>query len=281
VATALLWLACASLVQAVPLPAPATDTQTRYEEAIVLLQSPDRNEFAKGFDRLYSAASDGHRAAQLSLSIRLREAARTADPTTRAGMIADANRWINLAGEAGDANAQYELGLMHASGTDVDRDVYKAARWFQLAAQQGHALAQYFYGLALIGGTGVVRDQASGMRMMRNAADQGQREAIDYLNAMQDRQAMAAEQMRRRLLDQFERERQLGAQAPRSASAPRGSAEANWQMGMLEGEEPAGLMNKRCFYKTLLGFEFSTVDGVLCKPNVYVDPVRGTVKTQP
>ena len=44
--------------------------------------------------------------------------------------------------EAGDAEAQYDLGNMYAFGRGVTRDDAEAVRWLRLATEQGHADAQ-------------------------------------------------------------------------------------------------------------------------------------------
>ena len=46
------------------------------------------------------------------------------------------------AAEGGDAEAQYTLGLVYATGRGAPQDGAEAVRWFRLAAEQGHALAQ-------------------------------------------------------------------------------------------------------------------------------------------
>ena len=47
-----------------------------------------------------------------------------------------------IAAERGDADAQYNLGMMYADGRGVPQDDTTAVEWFQKAAEQGHALAQ-------------------------------------------------------------------------------------------------------------------------------------------
>lgn len=49
--------------------------------------------------------------------------------------------WRRVA-EEGNAQAQYNLGAMHANGDGVTQDYQEAAKWWKLAAAQGHALAQ-------------------------------------------------------------------------------------------------------------------------------------------
>ena len=55
--------------------------------------------------------------------------------------------WAPLA-KQGDADAQYNLGLMYnGNGQGVPQDYKEAVKWYRLAAEQGHAWAQYNLGL--------------------------------------------------------------------------------------------------------------------------------------
>ena len=54
---------------------------------------------------------------------------------------AEAVKWLRLAAEQGHANAQYELGYMYLRHIGVSYDDAEAAKWYRLAAEQGHANA--------------------------------------------------------------------------------------------------------------------------------------------
>ena len=62
--------------------------------------------------------------------------------------------WTPLA-EQGDAEAQYNLGVMYYKGDGVSQDYQTAAKWFRLAAEQGDAKAQF-----VLGGGCINRDRA-------------------------------------------------------------------------------------------------------------------------
>lgn len=62
------------------------------------------------------------------------------------------------AAEAGSLSAQYHLGLMHARGEGVPRDLSAAAGWFERAARGGHNHAQFILGHMYSRGDGVARD---------------------------------------------------------------------------------------------------------------------------
>jgi TPR repeat protein len=50
-----------------------------------------------------------------------------------------AHMWYNLAAAQGDADAQYNLGVMYAKGRGVPQDDVQAHMWYNLAAAQGDA----------------------------------------------------------------------------------------------------------------------------------------------
>ena len=65
--------------------------------------------------------------------------------------------WRPLA-EQGDAEAQFNLGLMYANGEGVPEDDVQAAFWFRKAAEQGDAAAQNNLGVRYDNGEGVPED---------------------------------------------------------------------------------------------------------------------------
>ncbi len=75
--------------------------------------------------------------------------------------------------EAGDANAQYNLGWMCAKGWGVPKDEAEAVKWYRKAAEQGHANAQYNLGSKYADGVGVAEDDAEAVGWYRKAAEQG------------------------------------------------------------------------------------------------------------
>ena len=54
----------------------------------------------------------------------------------------EAARWYRKAAEQGNANAQYNLGIMYYNGRGVPEDDSEAVRWFKKAAAQGYANAK-------------------------------------------------------------------------------------------------------------------------------------------
>ena len=60
--------------------------------------------------------------------------------------------------EAGDADAQDNLGLRYVNGRGVPQDDAEAVRWYRLAADQGFARAQFNLGVRYATGRGVPQD---------------------------------------------------------------------------------------------------------------------------
>lgn len=75
--------------------------------------------------------------------------------------------------EAGDADAQFSIGLSYDTGKGVPEDSTKAVEWYQKAAEQGHVKAQsqlaYMYG----SGDGVPKDWVKAVEWWQKAAEQG------------------------------------------------------------------------------------------------------------
>ena len=84
---------------------------------------------------------------------------------------------LRRAAEQGDAAAQNDLGVMYASGEEVEWDDRLAVLWFHRAAKQGFAQAEYNLGLMCRRGWGVAHDNEQAALWYRRAAEQGHAEA--------------------------------------------------------------------------------------------------------
>jgi len=60
--------------------------------------------------------------------------------------------------EAGDAGAQFNLGVMYANGEGLVKDQVQAVKWYRKAAEQGMATAQFNLGVMYVAGEGVIKD---------------------------------------------------------------------------------------------------------------------------
>ena len=65
--------------------------------------------------------------------------------------------WKPLA-DQGDADAQFNLGVMCSNGRGVPEDYTEAAKWFRKAADRGNDKAQFNLALMFHEGTGVPQD---------------------------------------------------------------------------------------------------------------------------
>ena len=75
---------------------------------------------------------------------------------------------------AGNAEAQFNLGLLYLDGKGVAQDYAEAAVWFRRAADQGYAKAQHNFGAMLGSGQGVRRDYESAYMWMSLCAAQNE-----------------------------------------------------------------------------------------------------------
>ena len=86
--------------------------------------------------------------------------------------------------EAGDAEAQTELGERYEDGRGVVQDYAVAVSWFRRAAEQGYAPGQAALGFMYSIGRGVVQDDTETVRWSRRAAEQGNPRAQHNLGFM-------------------------------------------------------------------------------------------------
>lgn len=78
----------------------------------------------------------------------------------------------------GDAEAQYQLGLLFMNGQGTIQDFEEAAKWFNLAANQNHPQAQYQLGLIHKTGYGLPVNLEKSYMWFNISAAAGIREAI-------------------------------------------------------------------------------------------------------
>jgi hypothetical protein len=71
--------------------------------------------------------------------------------------------------EAGQAEAQFDLGVLYAQGLGVRRDLTEASNWYGKSARQGNAEAEFALGQLYSRGWGVPRDEADAIRWFEMA----------------------------------------------------------------------------------------------------------------
>ncbi len=94
--------------------------------------------------------------------------------------------WYRKAAEQGDADAQFSVGAMYDMGRGVPKDDQQAMSWYRKAAEQGRANAQLNLGLMYSTGQGVPKDDQQAMSWYRKAAEQGRADAQFNLGLMYD-----------------------------------------------------------------------------------------------
>lgn len=86
--------------------------------------------------------------------------------------------------KAGNAIAQYNLGVMYANGEGVSRDYKQATNWYTKAAEQGYARAQFNLGLQYEEGQGVKQDYEEAVSWYTKAAERDYTDAQYNLGLM-------------------------------------------------------------------------------------------------
>jgi len=81
-------------------------------------------------------------------------------PSQCAPRRSNSSKTLRKQAEAGDANAQFNIGSMYENGSGVKQDYAEAAKWYRKAAERGDARAQYNLGFMYLNGTGVPQDYA-------------------------------------------------------------------------------------------------------------------------
>lgn len=92
--------------------------------------------------------------------------------------------WWRMAALQGHAEAQFNLGMFYAEGTGVNPDPSEAVKWWSLAAKQGLAAAQFNLGLMYMKGEGIDENQEEAVKLWRLSANQGFTQAITVLKAL-------------------------------------------------------------------------------------------------
>ena len=91
-----------------------------------------------------------------------------------------------LAAEQGDANGQYNLGLIYEKGKGVPMDFDKAQALYFKAADQGHAQAMVQLAGLYFNGQDGPRNEQQALYWYKKAADLGDREALYQLGLMSE-----------------------------------------------------------------------------------------------
>ena len=86
--------------------------------------------------------------------------------------------------EAGDAAAQYNLGVLYDRGLGVEQDYAKARSWYEKAAKQRYGRAEHNLGIMYEAGKGVDKNAAKAAHWFRRGADDGQAASQNNLGVL-------------------------------------------------------------------------------------------------
>jgi len=103
----------------------------------------------------------------------------------REDYAAAVQEWQPLA-EQGNAEAQYNLGILYHKGRGVPQDDVQARKWYAKAAAQGLAKAQFSLGTLYFNGEGGPKDYKQALRWFHLASDQGEALAQTKIAIMYD-----------------------------------------------------------------------------------------------
>lgn len=132
-----------------------------------------------------------------------------------------------VAAEAGDMQAQFEMGEFYYRGEHSPQDLPKALSWYEQASVQGHPDAQYRLGLMNQHGEGMPRNLPQAYIILKMAAVNGQDAAMDasdlLAEKMSDEELAAATAVLSTLFRNYLRhihEEQLNQLSPSTSSQP-------------------------------------------------------------
>lgn len=104
-----------------------------------------------------------------------------------AGKTDEAVKYLGMAADKGDSEAQYLLGCLYRGGRGVKADPTRALTYLRKAATAGHTGARAVLGKMYIDGDGVYTSRADGLAFLRDAAMAGDARAMyDYAAALAD-----------------------------------------------------------------------------------------------
>jgi hypothetical protein len=91
------------------------------------------------------------------------------------------------AAEAGDLDAQYDVGEMYQRGRGVVKNMSEAFNWYLKSAKQGNTKGSYRVGVAYLKGKGVQKDPQKAFEWLSKSADAGYERAFFYLGEMYEK----------------------------------------------------------------------------------------------
>ena len=100
-------------------------------------------------------------------------------------------KWYRLAAEGGNADAQFLLGGMYATGSGIPENYAESIRWLRLAAEQGNPNAQTLLGFSYWWGRGVPQNDIRAYVWFSVASALGEEEAGMHRDKIEERLSSA------------------------------------------------------------------------------------------
>lgn len=92
---------------------------------------------------------------------------------------------IKKSAEQGDAEAQFNLGVMYDNGAGTLTDKKQAFYWYKKSAEQGYAKAQFSLGLMYYYGAGTLTDKKSSAYWIKLSYESGYENAKETWNELE------------------------------------------------------------------------------------------------
>lgn len=112
-------------------------------------------------------------------------------------------QWMRKAADAGNADAQYNLGVFYNDGDGVPKDDLEAFSLWLKAAKQGHSIAQNNVGYSYELGEIVQRDYIEAYKWMSLAAEQAFAGAQAHCNEIAKKMTVGQQEESNRRIEQF------------------------------------------------------------------------------
>lgn len=103
--------------------------------------------------------------------------------------------------EAGDSEAQFEIGCRYYNGEGMETDKNSAYIWFKKAARKGNENAQYYLGVCYYNGEGTSEDLIKAKSWLEKSARKGNRDARTMLNREDVKRKINQEQAQKAILN--------------------------------------------------------------------------------
>ena len=93
----------------------------------------------------------------------------------------EAMKWYRKAADQGNAEAQFNLGVMYDQGEGVPKNYTEAMQWYRKAADQGDANAQYNLGIMYYNGEGTPKNFINSYAWLSVASAKENEKAKKYI----------------------------------------------------------------------------------------------------